>query len=332
MVILTGPVEDFLYCPIPDEVWHYTNLAGFRGIIASGRIWATEARFTNDSTEFTHARDIALTYLGSSNPPDEHQAFAYDEAHKVVESVFSTGILSPSLTEVFITSFSAAVDLKSQWSDYADRYCGVSIAFDLHDVRPPRGQGIGVTFAPCVYETPQKQSLIESALSHFIEEAARMHRQVLDQGWILSRLRDKSIIQRAIGGPPIDKQRFNAEMHEELRERIYASGLRTAFDLLRVASHCKNAKFLEEDEWRLALPHTKGKAAGSFTIKFRGAKGEIPYIESNLFQTGPLLPVTRVMLGPLCEAQSEVEEILKMHGYDVPISGSEVPIRAPARP
>jgi hypothetical protein len=108
--------------------------------------------------------------------------------------------------------------------------------------------------------------------------------------------------------------------------------LRTAFDLLRVASHCKNEKFSEEHEWRLALPHTKGKAAGSFTVKFRGVKGEIPYIDSNLFQAGPRLPVTRVMLGPLCGARAEVEEVLRTHGYDVPIINSEVPIRAPARP
>jgi hypothetical protein len=42
--------------PSPDDLlYHYTSDAGFRGIIESDRIWATDIRFLNDYTEFRRA-------------------------------------------------------------------------------------------------------------------------------------------------------------------------------------------------------------------------------------------------------------------------------------
>jgi len=92
--VLTGPVEDFLYQPIPFEVWHYTKLSGLRGILSTGKVWATEARSTNDQTEFVHARDIALEYLKAAERSDQHSKFVLDEAYNVVEHAFNTGGLS----------------------------------------------------------------------------------------------------------------------------------------------------------------------------------------------------------------------------------------------
>ena len=67
-------INDFLSKPIPPEVWHYTNLAGFEGILSSGRIWATEAHHTTDETEFVHARDVGSRYLERMHHKDESMA------------------------------------------------------------------------------------------------------------------------------------------------------------------------------------------------------------------------------------------------------------------
>jgi hypothetical protein len=56
-------INDFLSMSIPPDVWHYTNLSGFEGILSSSRVWATEAHHTTDKTEFIHARDVAVRYL-----------------------------------------------------------------------------------------------------------------------------------------------------------------------------------------------------------------------------------------------------------------------------
>ncbi|KQV50324.1 hypothetical protein ASC95_13135 [Pelomonas sp. Root1217] len=37
------------------ELFHYTTSAGLLGIVQSGSIWATEARYLNDATELSNA-------------------------------------------------------------------------------------------------------------------------------------------------------------------------------------------------------------------------------------------------------------------------------------
>jgi hypothetical protein len=110
-------INDFLSTPIPPEVWHYTNLAGFEGILSSGRVWATEAHHTTDKTEFVHARDVAVRYLERLQPQDESMARAKQTAQDTLARAFDEGALSPSLAEIFVASSCGTVDLKaSGWS------------------------------------------------------------------------------------------------------------------------------------------------------------------------------------------------------------------------
>ena len=64
-------IDDFLSTTIPPEVWHYTNLRGFEGIVSSGCVWATEAHHTTDKTEFVNARDVAVRYFERLVPKDD---------------------------------------------------------------------------------------------------------------------------------------------------------------------------------------------------------------------------------------------------------------------
>ena len=45
------------------ELLHYTTLAGLRGILSSGCLWATDATFLNDSSEISHFLDERLREL-----------------------------------------------------------------------------------------------------------------------------------------------------------------------------------------------------------------------------------------------------------------------------
>lgn len=140
--------NDFLSTPIPAEVWHYTNLAGFEGIVSSGRVWATEAHHTTDETEFVHARDVAGNYLEKLKPSNENMAWAKKKAQEILLHAFEQGALSESEMEIFVASFCAKDDLKSQWMEYADGGRGVSLSFDLRHIRPPVELESGITFAP----------------------------------------------------------------------------------------------------------------------------------------------------------------------------------------
>src|SRR5690349_894221 len=100
-------INDFLSMPIPPEVWHYTNLAGFEGILLSGRVWATEVHYTTDKTEFIHAREIANQYLQRWQPKSDDMVRAKQAALQILARAFDQGVLSQSKTEIFVASFCA---------------------------------------------------------------------------------------------------------------------------------------------------------------------------------------------------------------------------------
>jgi len=320
-------INDFLSMPIPPEVWHYTNLAGFEGILSSGRVWATEAHHTTDKTEFVHARDVAAGYLERWQPRDDSMAAAKQAAHDTLARAFEEGPLAQSRAEIFVASFCAIDDLKSQWMEYADAGRGVSLSFDLRHVRPPDEIGSGVTFAPCLYTTVEKERMIEDALSDWVNTFYELHKKTGSKHWAAERLRDWQVVDR-IYGLRFDMTTLNESNKEEFRKQLHRSLAQTSFDLLRIASHCKDHTFHQESEWRLTLPHTKGKPMKSTEILHRGTDRAIPYVAHNLFSDR--LPLVRIKAGPICETMDQIKGLLKQYGYDVPIERSTIPIRAAA--
>lgn len=321
------PVEQFFNSVVPQTLWHYTRVPNFEAILASGRMWATEARHTSDTTEFIYAKEIALTYLRDFQPSTKAEALARRSCLQILEDDFENGTLSTQGTEVFLLSFSAAKDLKSQWNEYADNGSGVSIAFDLRACRPPLTASVAVTLAPCIYERTSSEWLIRTAVGHLIKGTERLSTRSRDQTWYSHTLAEWKRVDRA-QGVAFDQGAFQSSL-----ERLFNADLRTAaalmkYDLLRVSAHCKNPFYLEEREWRLALPHTKGKPLVDNLIEYRGQQSHIPYVAHDLF-SGGLLPVTEVMLGPSCDEEQVVSNALLSHGYDVPISKSRSPQRRP---
>jgi hypothetical protein len=323
--IMSNSVEELFAKTIPEEVWHYTTLAGLDGILSSGTMWATDARFTNDTTEFIHARVIAAEYLKSLKSDDLRASMPLDTISSMLDKAFDGGALSPTETEVYLISFSEAPDLLSQWNSYADSSRGVSIAFDLRYIRPPKEEEIAVTFAPCVYGHAEKLALIDDALSHFVSGVARLDRQAQDQDWMKYHIRDWQLMQD-IYGLPFDKSAFGEKLQCKFKVELLEAWRKTLFDLLRVASHCKSAAFSAEREWRLALARPANRARAVNPVQLRGMKGNIPYFRSNLFRSDRL-PVTRVMTGPLCTETDKVQKTLESNGYAVPLVNSSAPLR-----
>ena len=320
-------IDDFLSAPIPPEVWHYTNLVGFEGILSSGRVWATEAHHTTDKTEFVHARDVAVDFLDRWRPDNPSVDRARQAAQEVIVHAFDEGTLASSKTEIFIASFCAVDDLKSQWIEYADGGRGVSVSFDLRHVRPPVEIECAATFAPCLYATEEKERMLEDALSDWVKTVSDLHEKTGSKEWAAERLRDWEMIYR-IYGLPMDRRDLLRSNTDEFRVQLHKALTRTSFDLLRIASHCKDHSFNQEAEWRLALPHLRAKPMKGAEVLHRGTNNAIPYIAHNLFANR--LPIVRVKAGPMCEDMKKIDTLLKRHGYDVPIYGSTIPIRPAA--
>jgi DUF2971 family protein len=255
---------------------------------------------------------------------DDGMVMAKRTAQDILAHAFDEGALSPSRAEIFIASFCEAEDLKSQWMEYADAGRGVALSFNLRHVRPPVAIGSSVTFAPCLYTTDEKEQMIEDALSDWINVTYELHQKTGSQEWAAERLRDWLLVDR-IYGLPFDKTALLESNKAEFRKQFHESLARTSFDLLRIASHCKHSSFQQESEWRLALPHIKGKPTTSIEILHRGTNGAIPYVAHDLFSDR--LPLVRVKIGPICEEMDQIKNLLKQYGYDVPVDRSTIPIR-----
>jgi hypothetical protein len=50
--------------------------------MSSGKIWATDVRFTKDKTEFIHARDVADEYINTVKTDGERFPFPTEELSK----------------------------------------------------------------------------------------------------------------------------------------------------------------------------------------------------------------------------------------------------------
>jgi len=317
-------VEEFFNKPIPAELWHYTTMAGLEGILTSGSVWATEAHYTTDESEFVHAREGATRYLNALTPETKSEHLAKASGLEIINEEFENGSLSENQTEVFVASFSSAKDLKSQWTGYANNGTGVSIAFDLRNVRPPNQLGYAVTLAPCIYEQAESERLLERALAHFMETTKKLYENKEDLQWVGRKLKDWKLVDR-VYGLEFNEAAFKAADDQQTKEELRIALAMTKFDLLRLASHCKNPFYSEEHEWRLSLPHTKGQPLTNITIQHRGTDHNIPYIAHNLFSER--LPITQVMLGPSCESCEAIQEMLQKYGYDTPIVRSTGPVR-----
>jgi hypothetical protein len=247
---------------------------------------------------------------------------------KLMHIHYERGILSPHFADVFIASFSAAEDLKSQWIDYGMSYKGVSIAFDLRHARPSADSDSSTTLAPCVYEKHKQEELIREPLNRFLEPFDDLQ-ELNDRNYAIARVwpRVRRIWPDA-GDPPYKPVPSSTQIRELLLQG--AKGMNR--DLFVLASHLKNPKFKEEHEWRLVLPRSRIKDNAEVPIKYRkdcwkGEQVNKPFIELGLqMADADRLPIVRVMTGPRCDA-SAVKVILESHGYHVPICPSKIPVR-----
>jgi len=160
-------VNDHVGKPIPSTLWHYTSHAALQGIVGSKRIWATEYRFLNDRQEFLHAKELAQK-LVDEEPEYVGEKFpARQSVRDAVDMAFNTGYLHEERLRVMVASFSEEGDQLSQWRGYASDSRGVSIGFDLRNIRPPSEIGTAVTFAPCLYKKADKCALLKAVFAHY---------------------------------------------------------------------------------------------------------------------------------------------------------------------
>jgi hypothetical protein len=322
-------VASLLYKEIPRRLWHYTSFEGFEGIVRSGKIWATDIRYLNDTSEFLHTQSIAKSIIDQL-PNDKDLAFTKRHASELIRRIWSTGYLSPEKLEVYTSSFTVLKDTLSQWRGYGGGSLGISLGFDLRAFRPPSSAETLVTFAPCVYDESSKEELVKYALDHFVNETTKLWKYSMSQTWAANRLAKWKDLDEDLKADAYSNsiENWNKEF---FRLRMKAAYHHTVLDLVRIAALCKHGAFHEEQEWRLTLPIETGRTLKTLTRLYRSVQdAKIPYVASSLSRSGPALPLTEIIVGPstgAVQVAQRVKAVLASTNYDVTVTISSIPFR-----
>jgi hypothetical protein len=138
---------------VGQEIYHYTSADVALAILRSDTFWLTEYSKTNDSSEFTYARDRFLK--------------TYNERTVWIEEIprllATTNLIElESETTMMIGCFSIEGDDLGQWKEYGDRGRGCVIGFDALQLK----EECGVAIKKIGYDA--------NDLSHFVSAGLAM--------------------------------------------------------------------------------------------------------------------------------------------------------------
>lgn len=160
----------------PGTVYHYTTFQGLAGIDSSRQLHATAIRYTNDSSEFMHARKLALDAIRQRT--QSHTlgvANLWNQFLRIEVGPRYQGRMN-ALRQMmagdrFVVCFSEEGNLLSQWRAYCPDG-GVSIGFHASDIRATFGDpqmvdsmsGVSVSplFARCEYRPDAQEEAIQA--------------------------------------------------------------------------------------------------------------------------------------------------------------------------
>jgi hypothetical protein len=134
----------------PPILYHYTTVAGLKGIIENKNIWATNVNFLNDRREYRELVEQFLKIL-EDNPE-------FEQLQDLTQRMFDEWSRG-----VYVCSFSASEDDLSQWRAYGSGGTGYCIGFNSSELQsllfpePPRAL---FYLARCKYGTLDQQTEI----------------------------------------------------------------------------------------------------------------------------------------------------------------------------
>ncbi len=138
---------------LPQElIYHYTNIFAFNEIVKSGKVWASDCRYLNDSLELKNASDLFISkFQGDEKRILKDALYHHETSHS--HCVFS---------------LSKSQKVLSQWRAYADDGKGICLGIVRDYIPCILNQTIDGTVVDCVYDNHEK--FILSSISQNKEE------------------------------------------------------------------------------------------------------------------------------------------------------------------
>lgn len=287
-------------CMSSEIICHYTNLAGFKGIINSEGFWATQLSFLNDKSELEHGLKCAIKALDYFGDNELYNGWKIDFEFAVEE------LRTYEMNNLFVICFCRHKDLLSQWRGYGGSQQGVSIVFDedllLEMLR--RNAASGESSSGFLEIHLDKYSVGAKDVTYKeIEETLTIKSQIIEY-W------------KSYGD-------FKESLDEDDNSGNESNYLKWL--VKSITPFFKHKGFEEEGEFRFLIRNYM--ELGSVSFRDNGML-IIPYMEIiNLGQ----LPIKEVIIGPSEDFESahrSLKIFLDAKGYSsVKISKSEIPFR-----
>lgn len=303
----------------PDVLYHYTSLSALLEIFKGRKIWATNAKFLNDTQEHSFLIDAMARYFSYKDCPHasrSHQFIGFIKQNAEV----------PFIELPYIASFSRDGDSLSQWRAYASGGNGVAIGFRksclLKASGPPARYSVG-------NEHGELASILNLHSVEYMEEnkdnLARVVGELLEktdlefQDWGFWNSTDETDSEDGETPPP-----STAELADLL-----------AVNTTTRAALVKHASFKEESEVRLiSAPHK----IFPYDIHYRASKTTlVPYVELDLPMPSESLAsdlqdhfITEVIVGPSPNKSLSVESLkafFQRNFFNVRVRGTNAPYR-----
>jgi hypothetical protein len=164
----------------PEVLYHYTTWAALEGILKSQRFRATAHDCTNDDAELKSADSVIMEMAKGLNDASTGNA-------RTVLSMFLEGyptLRITHLTDVYLSCFSVARDLESQWRTYADNGQGVCLGIKVLDEAGPRERRRGTAIIKVEYAESDWRANFSDGIQQICQVLNRVYgsNQVLESG------------------------------------------------------------------------------------------------------------------------------------------------------
>lgn len=205
----------------PPILFHYTGNSGLRGIVQSTSVWATDARFLNDSQEVQMALDTARKVV---------QVAAKKSSAPFADLLCKEFLLQLHLApqSLYVFSLTSKGDSLTHWRGYCKDSAGYAIGFKSEELED-WCKSNGLVLSNVIYGTKVYSRDLERLFSAYVDDLSSYF-------------------------PYFAKGEINADLLEAL-------AIRFAKRVLKYAPFIKHEGFSEEEEWRIVqfVPANKGK-------------------------------------------------------------------------
>ncbi|MEP0547414.1 MAG: DUF2971 domain-containing protein [Rhodothermales bacterium] len=259
------------------RLYHYTDLAGLRGILASRSLWFSHATSLNDPLEIQYGQDLIADALNSAMAAESN-----DEARTFLRQItVQVQAFGRALFHSFVACFCEDDDLLSQWRGYADRGGGYCIGFEFSDATRTTSsldsldKGRSPFLRKVIYDEDGQRKLA----SDYIQQVTDAAKAALATG-----------ISKAYGSMP-----------GYVPSVMAMQAANVLLDMMLVFKH---RAFREEKEWRLIRVTMDNHEPES--IQFREAYGGLaPFRPTHVYDLGAedaaSFPLRAISFGPSLE-------------------------------